>query len=280
MCVGSAGAAGADGLLQLVRTFEADETGPTWESTAETDAQGNKKVSGVTGSSSPGIPGNIRDQVTAVTASAENAPGETAERVNDGDVNSKWLARESTGWIRYELSAPVAVVHYALSSANDSPERDPRDWQLQGSHDGTDWTTLDTQSNQDFSERFQTKEYRFDNDEAYESYRLDITANHGDGLTQLAELQLSDGDTTPPPATDMKAVATAGPVNGPTMKPNAGWTGVRALRYSGGHTAEGRGYAYDKVFDVDLAVRRKSVGRLERAGARGRVELGRVLAER
>src|SRR5207237_1128462 len=38
------------------------------------------------------------------------------------------------------------------------------------------------------------------------------------------------------------------------MKPDAGWTGTQALRYSGGHTAEGRGYAYDKVFDVDLDV--------------------------
>ena len=59
----------------------------------------------------------------------------------------------------------------------------------------------------------------------------------------------------------MKAVATSGPVNGPTMKPNAGWTGVKALRYSGGHTADGRGYAYDKVFDVDLKVTREQRAR-------------------
>ncbi len=185
-------------------------------------------------------------------------PARPPTHVSDGDVNSKWLAFERTGWLRFELSEPVAVVHYALSSANDAAGRDPRDWQLQGSHDGTDWTTLDTQTNQDFSERFQTKEYRFDNSEAYEFYRLNITANHGEGLTQLAELQLSDGDTTPPPATDMKAVVSSGPINGPTIKPGAGWTGKRALRYSGGHTAEGRGYAYDKVFDVDIDVTRNS----------------------
>ena len=248
----------AGAATDFFSSFEESESPPTWESTAETDENGVKRMSGVTGDSSPGIPGNIRDQVVAVTASAENAPGETAARLNDGDVNSKWLAFESTAWIRYELSEPVAVVHYALASANDSPERDPRDWQLQGSHNGSDWTTLDTQTGQDFSERFQTKEYRLENDEAFEFYRLNITANHSGGLLQLAELQLSDGDTTPPPATDMKAVATSGPVNGPTMKPEAGWTGMRALRYSGGHTAEGRGFAYDKVFDVDVKVTRDS----------------------
>src|SRR6476620_251145 len=71
-------------------SFESGDPAPTWENTAEVDSHGDKKMSGVTGSSSPGIPGNIRDKVVAVTASAENPPSETAEQVNDGDVNSKW----------------------------------------------------------------------------------------------------------------------------------------------------------------------------------------------
>src|SRR3954468_19181241 len=240
----TASAPGARAATDFFSSFESGDPAPTWESTAETDAHGNKKMSGVTGSSSPGIPGNIRDKVVAVTASAENPPGETAERLNDGDVNSKWLAFEPTGWVRYQLSEPVTVVEYALSSANDSAERDPRDWELQGSHAGTAWTTVDTQTGQDFGERFQTKQYDVAHPGSYEYYRLNITANHSGDLIQLAELQLSDGDTTPPPATDMKAFATSGPVNGPTMKPNAGWTGVKALRYSGGHTAEGCAYPH------------------------------------
>jgi predicted alpha-1,2-mannosidase len=235
-------------------SFEASDPAPDWENTAETDAGGHKKMSGVTGSSTPGIPGNIRDKVVDVTASAENPPNEVAARLNDGDVNTKWLAFDPSGWVRYQLSEPVAVVDYALTSANDSPDRDPSTWSLQGSHDGDTWTTLDTQSGQDFEQRFQTKEYRLQNSVAYEYYRLDITANSGGDLTQLAELQLSDGDTTPPPPSDMKAFVSGGPVNGPTMKPNAGFTGQKALQYSGGHTVDGHGFAYDKVYDVDLAV--------------------------
>ena len=38
------------------------------------------------------------------------------------------------------------------------------------------------------------------------------------------------------------------------MLPNAGFTGVKALQYSGEHTADGHGYAYDKVYDVDVDV--------------------------
>ena len=145
-------------------------------------------------------------------------------------------------------------MHYALTSANDAPSRDPRDWTLQGSQDGETWTTLDTQTDQEFPERFHTNEYRLENDTAYLWYRLDITRNWGAGIIQLAELQLSDGDTTPPPPTDMRAFVSGGPVNGWTMRPNAGWTGVRALQYSGGHISEDRAFAYNKVFDVDIPV--------------------------
>ena len=248
-------AAAADAATtEFSSSFEASDRPLDWANTAETDAQGNKKMSGVTGSSRSGIPGSISDKIKAVTASAENPPNETKEKAFDGNVNTKWLVFANTGWLQAELSDPVAVVDYALTSANDAPGRDPRDWTLQGSQDGQSWTTLDTQTGQDFSDRFQTREYRFANTTAYSFYRLDITANHGDGLIQLAELQLSNGDTTPPPPSDMKADVSSGPVNGPNMLPNAGFTAMKALQYSGEHTADGHGYAYDKIYDVDVAV--------------------------
>ena len=237
-------------------SFEASDRPLDWTSTAETDAQGNKKMSGVTGNSQSGIPGSISDKVDAVTASGENAPNETKEKAFDGSVNTKWLVFATTAWLQAELSEPVAVVDYALTSANDAPGRDPKDWKLEGSDDGQSWTTLDTQSGQDFGDRFQTREFHVANTTAYSFYRLDITANHGDGLIQLAELQLSNGDTTPPPPSDMKAFVSSGPVNGPNMLPNAGFTGAKALQYSGEHTAAGHGFAYDKVYDVDVDVTR------------------------
>lgn len=50
-----------------------------------------------------------------------------------------------------------------------------------------------------------------------------------------------------------------GPASSPTAKTGAGFTGKHALRYAGSHTAPGRGYAYNKVFDVDLPVARDTV---------------------
>jgi hypothetical protein len=138
--------------------------------------------------------GDVTDTVVAVTASAENPPNEVKENLVDGSPGTKWLVFEPTGWVEFELSEPVAVRRYALTSANDAPARDPMDWTLQGSNDGETWTNLDQRSGEAFAERFQRKDYEFENETAYGHYRLEITANSGaEGLLQLAEVQLSDG---------------------------------------------------------------------------------------
>ncbi|OAS82678.1 GH92 family glycosyl hydrolase [Metabacillus litoralis] len=49
-----------------------------------------------------------------------------------------------------------------------------------------------------------------------------------------------------------------GPNSSYTGKANAGWTGGKALRYSGRHVPEYRAYSYNKVFDVKIAVTSKS----------------------
>lgn len=245
----------ATSVTTFATSFEPSEPQPTWVDTVEVLPNGGKKALGVDGQFRTGIPGNIMEKVTEIKASGEfTEAGEVKENLADGDVNTKWLVFASTGWVSFKLSEPVAVVHYALSSANDEAPRDPRDWNLQGSQDGTTWTTIDSQTDQVFPERFQTKEYRFANTTAYLYYRIDITRNGGVNIVQLAELQLSNGDTTPPPASDMRTRVGKGPRSSPTAKGSVGYTGLQALEYSGAHKATGRGYSYNKLFDVDIAV--------------------------
>jgi glucose/arabinose dehydrogenase/type 1 glutamine amidotransferase len=145
--------------------------------------------------------GNLPDalEVASVKANAENPPNEDAENLIDGDSNTKWLAFESTAKIDLTMAEPVVATRYALTSANDFDGRDPKSWTLQGSTDGTTWTDLDTQTDQDFPDRFSAQDYRFENTTAYQHYRLDITANAGDGLTQLAEIELFDASSDEEP---------------------------------------------------------------------------------
>jgi PKD repeat protein/type 1 glutamine amidotransferase len=139
------------------------------------------------------------EEVAEVTASANNPPNETEINLIDGDVATKWLAFEPTAWIVYRLAEPAAVTQYALASANDAQARDPKDWTVQGSNDGENWTDLDSRADEEFPDRFQIKDYEFENTTEYEYYRLDITANAGSDLTQLAEWQLFAGDLNEPP---------------------------------------------------------------------------------
>jgi PKD repeat protein/type 1 glutamine amidotransferase len=139
------------------------------------------------------------EKVVDVTASDDNPPNETKDKAFDGKTDTKWLAHAPTAWIVGKLEKPTVIAHYALTSANDSPGRDPRDWTLQGSNDGQNWTDLDSQKGQTFDQRFQTHDWKFENSTAYLYYRLDITANDGEPLTQLAELGLFGPDAGPPP---------------------------------------------------------------------------------
>ncbi|MEV7711945.1 GH92 family glycosyl hydrolase [Streptomyces sp. NPDC088270] len=239
-------------------SFEADEKQPDWRNTVEEDAGGKKRSSGVDGGFSTGIPGNVTDKVTDVRASGENTGGgEVKENLIDGESGTKWLAFQPTGWVEFDLDAPVKIVTYALTSANDHDERDPKDWTLQGSVDGKDWKDLDSRTGQTFSERFQTKSYDFTSDTAYQHFRLEITENNGaSDATQLADVQFSDGDTSVPAPAEMRSQVDRGPSGSPTAKAGAGFTGKKALRYAGTHKADGRAYSYNKVFDVNTAVTR------------------------
>src|SRR3954447_8946979 len=177
-------------------SFEAGQPQPAWDDTPETDAGGRPKAANVDGRMAlTTIPGNVTDEVVDVQANGDNPPNEAKEKAVDGNLQTKWLVFEPTGWLQVKLAKPEAVVDYALTSANDAPGRDPQDWTLEGSNDGAAWTPLDSQSGQDFAERFQTREYPIPNRAAYQYYRLNVTRNHGDDIVQLSELQLSTDPT-------------------------------------------------------------------------------------
>ncbi|HWM04845.1 MAG TPA: ThuA domain-containing protein [Actinophytocola sp.] len=137
--------------------------------------------------------------VATVTASAENPPNETKDKLTDNNENTKWLAFEPNGWVAYQLAEPAVVTKYSLTSANDSPGRDPKDWALQGSQDGSSWTDVDTRTDEEFPERFQRREFEITNTTAYRHYRLNITENAGEPLIQLADWGLFTADSEPPP---------------------------------------------------------------------------------
>ena len=219
-------------------SFEPADPQPT-----ETTAYGSQV--NVTGT----IPsGSLSAYVTGVTASAQNGPGEVATNLLDNNSNTKWLAFANSGWIVYQFAKPVVAANYAMTSANDSPERDPKNWVVEGSNDGATWTTIDTQANQTFAARQKEYDYKTTNVVAFSSYRLSISATAGNsGLVQLADWDLRAATTTG--VTPMLATVSSGPTNGPDSKSGVGFTGTHALRYGGKHIAAGTASASDILFN-------------------------------
>ncbi|KAG2496548.1 hypothetical protein HYH03_005371 [Edaphochlamys debaryana] len=97
----------------------------------------------------------------ACRAAGHNETQEVVERLFDGRTATKWLdfdggGRGGSTWLEYRLTTdlPAAVVGaYELVSANDSPERDPAAWRLEGVTQADfeqgrvdQWTLLDQRS--------------------------------------------------------------------------------------------------------------------------------------
>jgi hypothetical protein len=126
----------------------------------------------------------------AVTAS--NSAGTSGNSPEDSVIPNFLPVNIAVGGTADDSANGAQVVErYTVTSANDRTPRDPKDWQFQGSSDGSTWATLDTQSNQTFTDRYQLKGYAITKPASYRYYRLNITANNGDShFTDLAELGL------------------------------------------------------------------------------------------
>jgi hypothetical protein len=125
------------------------------------------------------------------SARGENGPAESKVQAFDNNVATKWLDFSATSWLLYRLANPRVITQYTITSANDSPERDPKSWTFKGSNNGVTWTNLDSRSIQVFANRYQSNTYSFSNATEYTYYKLDSITNNSGSIIQLAEFRLS-----------------------------------------------------------------------------------------
>jgi hypothetical protein len=137
---------------------------------------------------------DITDNGGQITAQYPNTtkPSEDVPSIIDNSTTTKYYRSGRTNlWVQYQSTVPAIVTRYTLTSANDVPERDPKNWKLAGSNDGVNWIVLDSQVNQTFASRLLTKTYSISNNTVfYTYYRFSITANNGHSGTQFAEWEL------------------------------------------------------------------------------------------
>jgi signal transduction histidine kinase len=136
-----------------------------------------------------------------ITAQGENLMAERVANLFDRRADTKWLdfsgdPQTRSSWVQWQYAEPVkkTISLYALTSANDFPQRDPQAWRLLASNDGgVAWDTLDVRTYELFTDRQQRKLYHTTNTSAYIMYRLQIDRvrdPHSASSVQLAELEL------------------------------------------------------------------------------------------
>lgn len=96
---------------------------------------------------------------------------------------------------------PKALDHYSIQFSTNGAEptnRGPKNWTMQGSNDGSSWTTIDTQTNQTAWTTGLVRTYTPASATVYRYYKLNITANNGDAtFTTVGQLYLYDTSVNP-----------------------------------------------------------------------------------
>jgi len=132
---------------------------------------------------------NLAGGITT-TQYADSPSAEGLVQLFDNVSTTKFLTFHASTWVQYQAALPYVLSKYTITSGNDSPERDPKNWVLSGSHNGVTFYPIDSQENQVFGSRSFKRTFTITNNTAsYAYYRLTMTNNSGT-LLQLSELEL------------------------------------------------------------------------------------------
>ena len=103
---------------------------------------------------------------------------ESGQNVFDGSVNTKWCFTKTADypWVAwtFDNGRRELINKYSISSANDSPARDPKHWKIYGSMNGSDWVVIDEQDNVSFPNRKETKEFIMNQYVSYNAYKFEF----------------------------------------------------------------------------------------------------------
>ncbi len=171
--------------------------------------------------------------------------GEIPPYLVDNDTLTKVLTGNTDVWIDILTNHMSVVTAYTITSANDAPGRDPKDWTLQGwNADSASWDTLHVvMDNPSWDDLYTPKTWTFDNDVAYSKYRLDIDSVNGEPLMQISELELWGvlGDEVEVDITDLRDAEFKGQ--------------YEDLAWGGAGTGSPEGEALPFLFDNDVSTK-------------------------
>jgi len=148
----------------------------------------NSKVNAQTPIFAPGM--------TITAFGSVNSPfGEAEDKIIDGIGTTKFLDFNHADGMGFtvDLGGTAAVARIIeMATANDFPGRDPMNFEVLGSNNGTTFTSIATGTIPCIATRFNTRTFSFINNTAYLHYRVNYTnkCSGSENSFQVAETQL------------------------------------------------------------------------------------------
>ncbi len=94
---------------------------------------------------------DVRPAATVTNPGGSNPAGETPDKLYDNSLSTKALdfniKSTNVSIFLYTFSTAQTFTGYRWATANDSIERDPITWTVEGSNNNSTWTTLHTVTN-------------------------------------------------------------------------------------------------------------------------------------
>lgn len=138
----------------------------------------------------------------ATSSTEDDITSEVAANLFDGSTSTKWYAGNCRAnynitWppsITWNYASPCTFNNYSISSANDAEGRDPSEWRLYGSNDGSNYTLIDTRSGVTFSSRYETQNFTLSSTYTYKYFRFEIVSSREGLPPQISEITLNNSN--------------------------------------------------------------------------------------
>jgi len=142
---------------------------------------------------------NLKGVVPVTFAAVDGSAGFNNEgwnNVTDGNTGTKFCTNAFPSWVVIESSLPIYLTGYTIYTANDtknSPDRNPKDWTIEGSNDQEKWVVLTEVKDDNTMKAANFTPFDFvmaAATDAYKFFRFTVTKTGG-GLLQYSELVLN-----------------------------------------------------------------------------------------
>lgn len=109
---------------------------------------------------------------------------------NQSDTAVVFSGSQPSVMTRFKEEDPKVKMYTLTSSASSLATSDPKSWIMFGSDDGSNWTMLDSRTNETFGSRSMTRSFSIKNAKAYRFYKLEITEKSSQLPLAISEYQL------------------------------------------------------------------------------------------